>query len=148
MSAGADYAIGAPVSWEAAVSAFAHAYGLPTDRVAVLSDAMLPWPDAEVILHMVGNGHLPGDYPTQIVTWDGDDRTPDAIARGVAIALGVPILTGADTDDPQDMHLHLPDGTTHRVSVMQDDDDGIRNTPEMRRLIATAQGRLSAARAA
>ncbi|HWK79696.1 MAG TPA: hypothetical protein VNP95_02965 [Thermomicrobiales bacterium] len=46
------------------------------------------------------------------------------------------------------MELHLPDGTTHRVAVTQDDDDGIRNTPEMLALIATAHSRTAQARAA
>ncbi|MGN6486119.1 MAG: hypothetical protein ACTHMX_17145 [Thermomicrobiales bacterium] len=148
MSAGADYAIGAMVSRDAAVAAFSRAYGLPADRIAFLPDSMHPWPDADVILDMTGDAPIPGDYPIQIVTWDSDERSPRVIATSLAIALRSPVLIGADTYDPQDMELHLPDGTVHRVTVMQDEDDGFRNTPEMHALIATAHSRTAQARAA
>lgn len=148
MSAGADYAIGTVVSRNAAVAAFSRAYGLPADRIAFLPDSTAPWPDADVILHATGDGPLPGDYPTQIVTWDSDERAPGIIASSLAIALRAPVLIGADTYDPQDMELHLPDGTTYRVTVVQNEDDSIRNTPEMRHLIAAAQSRAAHIRAA
>ncbi|HWK79697.1 MAG TPA: hypothetical protein VNP95_02970 [Thermomicrobiales bacterium] len=55
MSAGADYAIGAMVSRDAAVAAFSRAYGLPAHRIAFLPDSMHPWPDADVILHVTSD---------------------------------------------------------------------------------------------
>ncbi|MGB3329840.1 MAG: hypothetical protein WBA46_12845, partial [Thermomicrobiales bacterium] len=90
-------------------------------------------------LHIAGSRPLPGDYPMQIVTWDSDDRSPSTIADALAVELGAPIIIGAESYDPEDFELHLPDGSMQRVRVAQDDDDGIRNTPEMRRLIDRAQ---------
>lgn len=84
----------------------------------------------------------PGDYPSQYIV-NADDRivqrfTP--VLATLAQELRVPILSGAGLDDPDIMNLALPDGTTHQVFAEQDEGDGgIRNTPEMRRLIAQHQ---------
>lgn len=148
MSAGADYTIGAMVSQDAAIAAFSCAYGIPADRIALLPDPVLQWPDADVVLDLASNSPLPGDYPIQIVTWDSDQHPQSAVASSLAVVLGAPVLIGAESYDPEDLELHLPDGTASRVRVKQDDDDGFRNTPEMRRLIAASQSRMAHSRAA
>jgi hypothetical protein len=76
-----------------------------------------------------------GDYPGQyIANVDaGIKRQFGRVLASLARELHAPVLTGVGDDL---MNLSLPDGTVHRLYVEQDDDGGIRNTPEMRRLIA------------
>jgi hypothetical protein len=76
-----------------------------------------------------------GDYPGQyIANVDVEVKQQfDHVLAGIAQELQTPVLTLAGDDL---MNLSLPDGTVHRLSVEQDDDGGIRNTAEMRRLIA------------
>ncbi len=136
MALGADIFIGAARSPEAIRAAAARAFGVPLNRVAYHEVDDAPWPDADVVLEVWDDTLRPGDYPLQILPWVPDACTdnPDTLTA-LSVALGAPILTAADSRDPTDQELHLPDGTTHRVSVSQDDDGGFRNTPFMRRLI-------------
>lgn len=76
-----------------------------------------------------------GDYPGQYIANLPADvkRRFDRILADLSHEINAPVLVGAGDDL---MNLFLPDGGVHRVYVEQDDDGGIRNTPEMRRLIA------------
>ncbi|MGC4106757.1 MAG: hypothetical protein QM753_10465 [Thermomicrobiales bacterium] len=136
MTIGSDIFIGAIVPADTLRTAFAHAYAVPVDRVVLLPEDLDAWPDADVVLDTFGNERVPGDYPMQVQSWGPEALASDpAITRSLAIELGIPIITDAGTDDPDGMALHLPDGSTHIVSVEQDDDEGFRNTIEMRRVI-------------
>lgn len=136
MSAGADYTIGAVVSRDDAIAAFATVYGIPKDEIVFFPEPFTDWPAAEVVLVQ---HDLPGDYPTQYVTWDANEQPQSSVAAALAVELGAPVIIGADSFDPTDMEFHLPDGTTHRIVVDQDEDAGFRNTPTMTRLIANAR---------
>lgn len=136
MELGADIFIGANRPPHTIRTAFARAYDVPVNQVAIRR-SQTPWPSADVILEYVReDGPVPGHYPIQILPWGPVDRTdePDTLTA-LAVALGVPVLTSSDSYDPLDMELYLPDGTMYHVSVDQDDDGGIRNTTVMRRLI-------------
>ncbi len=136
MGIGADIFIGAKTPPDTLRAAAARVFDVPVDRVA-FRNLGEPWPQAAVIFETVDDDLAPGDFPLQYLPWFPDDRVDDpATISALAQELGVPILTAADSYDPADQELHLPDGTMHCVSVWQDDDGGIRNTPEMRRLIA------------
>lgn len=138
MDLGADIFIGSRTPLATLRNAFARAFDLPIDRV-VIRHAETPWPPfARVVLELVGEGTpIPGDYPIQVLPWVPNDQADDPAAlTALALALGAPVLTSADDDNDLLMHLYLPDGATYAVLVDQDDDGGIRNTPEMRRLIA------------
>jgi hypothetical protein len=147
MTIGANVFIGAILPPETLRAAYARAYEVPASRVALLPDPPESWPDADVVLECFGADIIPGDYPIQVQPW-GPDTSRDTrdITRSLAVTLGVPVLTPAESDDPEAFDLVLPNGTIQRVSVMQDEDDGFRNTPEMQRLIAT--NTTAAARAA
>lgn len=139
MDLGADIFIGTITSPDTLRTAFARAFDLPADRV-VVRRAETPWPlFAEIVLEYVGDGApIPGDYPLQLLPWVPDGRSDEpAILTALAVALGTPVLTSADDDNDLLMDLYFPDGTIHGVLVDQDDDGGIRNTSEMRRLIAS-----------
>jgi len=145
MNVGTDIFIAATVSPESLRVAMAHAYGLSEDCVGIRRPGE-PWPNMPVIVEFVANGYAPGDYPTQFLPWGPVDRVDDpAVPASLAVTFGVPVLTAGDSYDPTEQVLFLPDGTAHRVSVDQDDDGGIRNTPEMQRLIATARAALTQA---
>ncbi len=89
--------------------------------------------DRRVFIITIGEGKA-GDYPGQyIANVDVEvKRRFDRVLSDLAQELHTPVLTLADDL----MNMSLPDGTVHRLYVEQDDDGGIRNTPEMRRLIA------------
>lgn len=146
-----DYAIGAIVRPDAIAVALAHAFNVSPLQVAVMPHDLFTrpddlWPDAEFAIDVNNDDPSPGDYPLSVSVWGADDREREA--SSLAVELGVPVLVGADIDEYDGFELHLPDGSRHRVSVEQDDDGGIRNTPEMRRLIAAATARAAIARAA
>ena len=149
MSVGLDFSVGTVAPPDVLRAVFARAYEIPFARVAIMpSDLFVraddAWPDADVVIDFGGGGPFPGDYPLDIATWGEDDRTDDqTVASAIAVELGAPVLIAADSYDPADRELYLPDGTMHRVSVDQDDDGGIRNTPEMQRLIAAARAALT-----
>lgn len=135
MDIGADIFIGAHTHPDVLRAAAARVFDVPVDRVA-FRNLGEPWPQAAVIFETVDDALAPGDYPLQYLPWFPDDRVNDsATLSALAHELGAPILTAADSYDPADQELYLPDGTMERVSVWQDDDGGIRNTPIMRRLI-------------
>jgi hypothetical protein len=139
MDLGADIFIGTMTPPDTLRTAFARAFDLSSDRVAVRR-AETPWPLlAELVLEYVGDGApIPGDYPLQLLPWVPDGRGDDpATLTTLAIALGTSVLTSADDDNDLLMNLYLPDGTIHGVLVDQDDDGGIRNTSEMRQLISS-----------
>lgn len=140
MNIGADIFIGAIIPAETLRTAFAHAYSVSVSRVAFLPKDMDVWPDADVVLDTFGNEPMPGDYPMQVQSWGPDALANNpAVTRSLAHELGVPIIAPADSYDPSDMEFHAPDGTTHHVSIDQDDDGGFRNTTEMRRMIDRAR---------
>ena len=146
-----DYAIGALVRPDAIAVALAHAFNVSPSQVTVMPHDLFTrpddiWPDAEFVIDVNNDDPSPGDYPLSVSVWGADDREPEA--SSLAVELGVPILIGADVEEYDGFELHLPDGSRHLVSVEQDDDGGIRNTPEMRRLIASATATAQAARAA
>jgi hypothetical protein len=85
---------------------------------------------------------LPGDFADRYglgVEPNLVDQVGPAVDT-IAHIIDTVLLT--DADDDAEMTLHLPDGTRHTVRLAQDDDDGFRITPEMRRLIdgATRRG--------
>ena len=131
-----DIFIGAMPSPETLRAATARAFGVPVDRVAFRHPEE-PWPSADVILEYMDDTFNPGDYPLQLLPWVHANRlaTIGDSLSALARELGVPILTAADTYDPMEQELYLPDGSMYRVDVAQDDDDGVRNTAIMRRLI-------------
>jgi hypothetical protein len=132
---GADIFIGAAPPPDTLRAAVAHAFDVPVDRVAI-HRAETAWPVADVVLEYIDDAPVPGDYPLQLLPWVPADRTDDpGTLTMLAVALGAPVLTSSDSYDPMDMELYLPDGSMHYVSVDQDEDGGIRNTLEMRRLI-------------
>jgi len=83
---------------------------------------------------------LPGDWPCDywLVLPDRMLNRVNDVLGTLAVELGLPVMTGADTDDPFIMHLFLPDGSVHEVPFLQDDDGGFRDTPEIARLIGAA----------
>lgn len=136
MALGADIFIGAAIPPDTIRTAAAHAFGVPVDRVAYHEVSDAPWPDADVVLEVWDDTLRPGDYPLQILPWGPADRTNDSdTLTAFSVALGVPVLTAADSFDPTDQELYLPDRSMYRVSVSQGEDRGIRNTTIMRRLI-------------
>ncbi|MGB3327463.1 MAG: hypothetical protein WBA46_00830 [Thermomicrobiales bacterium] len=115
--------------------AMAHAYGVSEDVVGIRRPGE-PWPDTPIIVELVANGYAPGDYPTQFLPWGPEDRIDDpAIPASLAVTFDAPVLTASDSQDPSEQVLFLPDGSAHTISVDQDDDGGIRNTPKMLQLI-------------
>ena len=135
MDIGTDIFIGANVSPEALRAAAARVFDVPVDRVA-FRNLGEPWPQAAVIFETVDDTPAPGDYPLQYLPWFPEDRVNDsATIAALAHELGAPILTAADSYDPADQELYLPDGTIERVIAWQDDDGGFRNTMRMRNLI-------------
>jgi hypothetical protein len=143
MNVGTDIFIAATPSPESLRVAMAHAYGVSEDRVGIRRPGE-PWPNTPVMVEFVANGYAPGDYPTQVLPWGPEDRVDDpAIPASLAVTFGVPVLTAGDSYDPTEQMLFLPDGSAHVIFVEQDDDGGIRNTPEMQRLIAAARAALT-----
>ena len=141
MDLGADIFIGAAPPPETLRAAAARAFHVPVDRVTLRGIDDGPWPDADVILESWGDVRLPGDYPLQLLPWASEERLIDLppVLSALAQALGAPVLT-ADDERYEIMNLYLPDGSAYDVDVDQDNDGGIRNTLEMRRLIdATPQ---------
>ena len=139
MGLGADIFIGSLLPTSTLRAATARAFSVPIDRVVYREIGESPWPDADVVLDYFDET-IPGDYPLQLLPWVPDYRL-ETIGTALAVMahdLGAPILTSADSDDPMDMELYLPDGTMHIVSVDQDEDGGIRNSPVMRALIDRA----------
>lgn len=137
MDIGADIFIGAVPPPETLRASTARAFGVSIDRVAFRHPEE-PWPDADVILEYLDDTSNPGDYPLQLLPWVHADRlaTIGDSLSALARELGVPIITAAASYDPMDQEFYLPDGSTYRIEVDQDDDDGVRNTAIMRRLIA------------
>jgi hypothetical protein len=146
MDIGADIFIGASTPPDVLRTATARVFRVPVDRVAYHAIDDDPWPDADVVLEVWDNTPAPGDYPLQILPWFPDDRVNDsATLSALAQELGAPILTAADSYDPADQELYLPDGTMERVSVWQDDDGGFRNTKRMQHLIERHSRRVAIA---
>jgi hypothetical protein len=147
MEVWSDIFIAAKIPADVLRKAFASAFNTTYDRV-VLAPIGAVIPDADVVLETIGSGYLPGDYPLQVLPSGPDGSTNDpGVLQKVAIALGVPIIAGYGTDQ-EGMALYLPNGSMHPISVRQDDDNGIRNTVLMRRLIATGKTARTRARVA
>jgi len=149
MSMTGDFFLGSRCTIEMLRANLAAAIGLSVSEVDVLDFAKPQVSTGPIQLITVTTTN-PGDYPGQYIAaadgWIVDGF--DAIAGRLAQRLRVPVLSAGGDDDPDIMLLSLPDGTAHHVLAEQDDDGGIRNTPEMRALIAAHPPLLDPARAA
>lgn len=78
---------------------------------------------------------LPGDF----AAWYNLNVAPDLVSRVDdvmdTIAHDLGIVTVTDAEDYFEMTLHLPDGTRHTVELYQDEENVLRITPEIQRLI-------------
>ena len=139
MDLGADIFIGATPPPDTLRAAVARAFAVPVDRVAIRR-AEAAWPVADVVLEDIDDdAPVPGDYPLQLLPWASEERLTDLppVLSALAQGLGAPVLT-SDDERYEIMNLYLPDGSAYDVDVDQDEDGGIRNTLQMRRLIDAA----------
>lgn len=144
-----DFFVGMRVSRVALFAGLAAATGRELRDVRPVEAAAESGDDARIFVITIQEDAA-GDFPGQYIV-NANERIVegfDAIAGRLAQRLRVPVLSAGGDDDPDIMLLSLPDGTAHRVLAEQDDDGGIRNTPEMRALIAAHPPRLDPARAA
>lgn len=116
----------------------ARAYGVVPGLVMLRDmEADTPYPGDVELVFLRLSPNVPGDYPVRYDIMLDDDRMDDlpTLLSTLAHDFGTLVLSSADDDNDLLMNLYLPDGSEHDVLVDQDDDGGIRNTPEMRRLI-------------
>lgn len=141
-----DVYIRGHVQPESVRRALATSLGLPLAHVGIRRPGS-PYPvDVEAIA-APWIEDLPGDWPCDywlvMPEWSLD-RVADVLGT-LAVELGLPLMTGADAEDPFIMDLYLPDGSMHQVPFLQDDDGGFRDTPEITRLIASATAGITSA---
>lgn len=144
MKRSADIFLGGRPSRPHLRQAIAAAFHVPLAHVLLREIGASTRPMGDVVFEYFDTA-IPGDYPLQFLPLLRDDLEPTmpvALSR-LAEALGLPVLGDAGNEHPMLDALYLPDGSTHLVSTQQDDDGGIRNTPEMTRLIATAHAAVS-----
>ncbi|MGB3328029.1 MAG: hypothetical protein WBA46_03690 [Thermomicrobiales bacterium] len=137
MSITGDFFIGGRIPTDALRTAIAHALRIDPSQIGTREMGSGHVAAGRVVLVSVASS-LPGDYADQYIATGetGDSDRFERVLSAVARELGVPVLIGAGLDDPDIMSLITPDGTRQHVFAEQDEDDGgIRNTPEMRRLI-------------
>ncbi len=129
-----DFFIGTRIPAESLRAALARVMNMDPSDVRPIEASREDGDDRRVFIITIADDSA-GDYPGQyIANVDVEvKRQFDRVLVDLAQDLHTPVLTGAGDDL---MNLFLPDGTVHRLYVEQDEDGGIRNTPEMRRLIA------------
>lgn len=149
MGLSGDFFVGTRVSQIVLREALAQATDHEVQDVRPIDAPKEPGDDSRVFIITITD-NSPGEYPGQYML-NADERLLDrfdAVAGRLAQELQVPILSAGGLDDPDMMILSLPDGFAFHVLAEQDEDGGIRNSPEMQHLIAAHPPASNRARAA